>query len=287
MGYDAEDVKRYYEDNTSRFLRFGQGVDGTIRRAVWGPGVATRRDAMAYVDHLVLEHVQSLAERLGRPPRILDLGCGVGASLFRIAQRCDVVATGVTISPTQVALAQRQIERLHLRESVSIVEADFCRLPAGLDDFDLAFAIESFVHAPEASLFFQGAFDALEPGGTLIVCDDFAVVDPDHLGARERRLLKRYREGWKAHSLPGPSELGRVVGNVGFVGQASRDLTPFVELGRPRDYAIALLTRGLGWLPVRGSYWSMLKGGDALQRCLKRGMVRYRFCVWRKTGATI
>lgn len=285
--YDAEEVKRYYESNTSLFLRLGQGVDDTIRRAVWGPGVSSRGDAMAYVDDLILEHVEERARRSERSPRILDLGCGVGASLCRIAKRCDVVATGVTISPSQVEFATRKVERLGLGDSVSIVEGDFSRLPETVQefDFDLAFAIESFVHAPAASKFFSNAANALEPGGLLILCDDFAVRDPEQRSTAERRWLARYCEGWRVSSLLGPSELTRVATDAGFSLAESRDLTPFVELGRPRDYAIALLTRALSWLPTRGNYWAMLKGGDALQRCLKRGWMSYRFLVWEKHGS--
>jgi SAM-dependent methyltransferase len=277
-GYDAEQIKRYYENNTSRFLRFGQGGDGTIRRAVWGPGVSRRADAMAYVDDLILERVESLAVNLGRPPRVLDLGCGVGASLIRIGRRCEILGTGITISPLQVELARQRIERFGVAGSVTVFEGDYSHLPPDLKDFDLCFAIESFVHAPDAAQFFRSAFGALNDGGVLIVCDDFPSVDSDRVGESERRWLERYKNGWRANSLLGPSELTNTVEKAGFVPEASRDLTGFVELGRPRDYAIALLTRGLGWLPLEGTYWSMLKGGDALQRCLRRGWLRYLFC---------
>ena len=43
----AARVRRYYDDHTRQFLALGQGTDGTIRRAVWGPGVASRAEAMA------------------------------------------------------------------------------------------------------------------------------------------------------------------------------------------------------------------------------------------------
>lgn len=280
--YDAEEVKRYYENNTSLLLRLGQGVDGTIRRAVWGPGVARRRDAMVYVDDLIVEHLKVLAARLDRTLRILDLGCGAAASLCRIATQCDIVGTGVTISPAQVELAKRHVLRHGLGDRVRILEADYCRLPQDVRNFDLAFAIESFVHAPEATQFFSAAFSVLNPGGILIVCDDFASREPEATTARERRWLRRYAEGWRVSSLLAPAELQKVSTEAGFVGETSRDLTPFVELGRPRDYAIALFARGLSWLPLRGSYWSMLKGGDALQRCLKRGWISYRFCTWQR-----
>jgi hypothetical protein len=86
--------------------------------------------------------------------------------------------------------------------------------------------------------------------------------------------------------LLGPAELERLVEQAGFVTVANVDLTPFVELGRPRDYAIALFTRSLGWLPLKSSYWSMLRGGDALQHCLKHGFMSYRFCTFQRPEPT-
>ena len=280
--YDAEEVKRYYENNNSLLLRLGQGVDGTIRRAVWGFGVEHRAAAMAYVDDLILERVKALAGQFGRTPRILDLGCGVAASLCHMAKRCDIEGTGVTISPSQVEMAKRRVAAHGLARAVTVLEADFCQLPQDLRDFDLAFALESFVHAPDASRFFSSAFTALRPGGTLIVCDDFANHEIDMRSTREVRWISRYAQGWRVSSLLAPAKLREVAEGAGFNLESSRDLTPFVELGRPRDYAIALLARSLGWLPIGSSYWSMLKGGDALQRCMKKGWTSYRFFTWRR-----
>jgi hypothetical protein len=83
----AEDVRRFYDDNTRLMLGLGQGTEGTIRRAVWGPGVSTRRQAMRYVDDLILERIGPHLEVTAEPrrePHVVDLGCGVCASLCRI-----------------------------------------------------------------------------------------------------------------------------------------------------------------------------------------------------------
>ena len=39
---NATPAQRYYDDNTGLLLKLGQGREGTIHRAVWGPGVDTR-----------------------------------------------------------------------------------------------------------------------------------------------------------------------------------------------------------------------------------------------------
>ena len=60
------------------------------------------------------------------------------------------------------------------------------------------------------------------------------------------------------------------------------DLTPYLELRRPRDRALALLVAAARPLPLRGDYWRSLVGGDALQRCLGSGLLAYRLLVLRR-----
>ena len=62
---DGDSVSQFYDDNTGLFLSLGQGTEGSIHRAVWGPGVSTRPEAMAYVDGLVLQRLQRLAAARG------------------------------------------------------------------------------------------------------------------------------------------------------------------------------------------------------------------------------
>src|SRR5688572_20929691 len=168
----AEEVRRYYDENTRLFLSLGQGSEGTIRRAVWGPGVRNRQQAMRYVDGLIVERLRGLDTGNGLPLRVADLGCGVCASLCYIAQQLPVAGTGVTISPAQVELARQRISAQGLASQVRCVQGDFCNLPAGLGPIDLAFGIESFIHAPDGAAFFQQAARLIRPGGLLMVCDD-------------------------------------------------------------------------------------------------------------------
>ncbi|WP_426513036.1 hypothetical protein ACPPVO_21735 [Dactylosporangium sp. McL0621] len=60
-----------------------------------------------------------------------------------------------------------------------------------------------------------------------------------------------------------------------------RDLTPYLDLRRPRDRFIAALVGAGRPLPLRGEYWRMLRGGDALQWCLLNGLLNYRVLYFR------
>lgn len=275
-------AQRYYDDNTRLLLKLGQGREGTIHRAVWGPGVRTRAEAMVYVDELVAERAARLSVERETPLDVVDLGCGVGATLCRIALRTQVRGTGVSISERQVAMANERVASLGLADRVRVVHGDFCKLPPGLPSAGLAYAIEAFVHAPSARAFFEESAALVEPDGVLVVCDDFLA---DAEVAREpaaRTWIERFRRGWVVGSLLDPRELDNVAREHGFEHEETIDLSPFQEMNRPRDFAIGVLMRSFGWLPIKDSYWSMLYGGHALQVAHKRGFLRYLFSVWRR-----
>lgn len=279
----AEQVRRYYDENTRLFLSLGQGSEGTIRRAVWGPGVTSRQAAMRYVDSLIVERLRGLDRGDGLPLRVADLGCGVCASLCFIAQQLPIAGTGVTISPAQVELARRRIAAHGLASQVRCVQGDFCNLPAGLGPIDLAFGIESFIHAPEGAAFFREAARLIRPGGLLLVCDDLLAPAAARQHPAAERWVQRFRDGWKGFNVIAEEDAHQLARAAGFEPVESLDLTPYLEIRRPRDYAMGALMRCFGWLPFSGSYWSMLYGGHALQLALKKGWMEHRVVIWRRS----
>ena len=274
-------VSRFYDDNTGLFLSLGQGTEGTIHRAIWGPGVSTRVQAMAYVDSLIMERVRALSGAAGGVVKLADLGCGVCASLCRMAKQLPIRGVGITISDAQRQIAQRRIADAGLTGVVECRQGDFCALPEDLGTVDLAFSIEAFLHAPSAADYFKNCARLVRPGGYLIVCDDF-------LSARELRSMRpasdwieRFRRGWVAPNALSERETKDLAMGAGFSHVETLDMTPYLEIRRPRDYAAGVLMRSLGWLPINGSYWLMLYGGHALQLCLKRGWVPFEdFARW-------
>lgn len=291
--FQAEDVRRYYDNNTRLFLSLGQGTEGTIHRAIWGPGVDSRVEAMAYVDTLVAERIAQLdASRRDKQEalHIADLGCGVCASLCRLAASPQLSkslsqplrGTGVTISPKQVQLATERIASADLSDRVSCVHGDFCNLPSELAPADLAFGVESFVHAPSPSEFFREAATLVRSGGQLIVCDDFVVDARFDREQPSKRCIERFRRGWVASNVTDLQTADALAKEQGFVRRDVVDLTPYLELGRPRDRVVAAFMRVFGWVPPMGSYYSMIHGGHALQVGLQKGWLQHLFVVWER-----
>lgn len=264
-------MARYYDQNTRGFLAHGQGgAHGIIHRAVWGDGVASRVGAFHFVHDLLRARIAVCGAR-----RILDLGCGVGASLDHILRGTGVAGFGVTNSGVHAELARKR-----LGERATISELDFCSdsLPAPVD---LAFGIESFVQAPDAGAFFANVAKVVATNGYLVLCDDFLQHDDPPADAGEDRWVREFRRGWRASSLLSPNAVDALALEHGLELVEDRDLTPFLELDRPRDRALALfiaLTRPVSSMNV--GLESHL-GGNALRQCLKRGLVAYRYRVFR------
>lgn len=273
------EVEEYYESNTKRFLRFGQGGSvGAIHRAVWGPGVQTRAQAFHFVHDRLLERVGPQTRR------VLDLGCGVGASLEYLAERRDVQGVGVTISASQVQLATERFARAGLSERLRCVQADFTALPTEIEPVDLAYGIESFVHAPDPAPFFAEAARIVRPGGVLAVCDDFASerVERGELSRREARWVREFRTGWNVGSLVSPRTAQAIADEHGFNLLDDHDLTADVELRRPRDRVITAMVRLGRHVPTRSPWWLNMLGGNALQMALVRRLFTYRLQVWER-----
>ncbi|MGE3275468.1 MAG: cyclopropane-fatty-acyl-phospholipid synthase family protein [Vicinamibacterales bacterium] len=270
--FTPDDVRRFYDRSTPAFVRYGQGGRaGTIHRAVWGPGATTRDQAFHFVEH----HVLSRLSQGHGATHVLDLGCGIGASLAcLLSARADTAlrGTGVTLSPLQARLAREWARAHGLADRLTIVEADFTALPASIRDVDLAYAIESFVHATDPRAFFREAARVLRPGGRLLICDD---VDGGADTPAAIRARERFVRGWHINTLLQPEALVRHAAAEGFRHLETMDLTPWLELGRPRDRLAAAFVALCGWLPLARTPLGHLVGGSALQSCLRRGWVRY------------
>jgi cyclopropane fatty-acyl-phospholipid synthase-like methyltransferase len=277
---DAAAVKDYYERNTQGFLRFGQGAStGTIHRAVWGPGVNDRSAAFRYAHGRLAALVPSKDDA-----RVVDLGCGVGASLVDIAHARQFEGVGVTLSPTQVGLARRRIAEAGLSSRLKCIEADYTALPPQFEPVDLAYGIESFVHGADPDAFFGEAARVIRAGGQLALCDDF--LTPQGESTRrsiDLRWLEEFRRGWRIGTLLTVASANARASDHGFELVADEDWTPWLELERPRDRVIAAAVSLGRRLPVSHPWWSNLMGGNALQKGLLDGLLNYRFVVWRRS----
>src|SRR5262249_24908525 len=140
-----------------------------------------------------------------------------------------------------------------LAPRLQCVHSDMFALSDATAKVQLALSIEAFLHSPDPRAYFELAARFVAPGGTIAVCDDFLTERArGPLQRREQRVLDEFREGWLAASLVTEREADALAEQAGFHKLRSLDLTPHLELRRPRDHAIAWLVALGRHLPLRG-----------------------------------
>jgi SAM-dependent methyltransferase len=114
-----------------------------------------------------------LAGHLPADARVLDLGCGNGAKIARLADRFEVV--GVDISARQLQLARAAVP------GASFIHADFAELDFPAEAFDAVTALYSIVHVPrdEQPDLLGRIRDWLKPGGLFL-------ASMSHVGGEDR-----------------------------------------------------------------------------------------------------
>ena len=267
-------VKRYYDLNTRRFLRFGHASRASaIHRSIRHPGLD---DPFRVQEQLLLQLL-----RRHRIATVLDLGCGVGASLLWLSHRHPARYYGVTLSPLQAEMAREHTSGtgIEIRQG-SYLDSDMYQ---GLEDRSgslLVYGIESWLHCADPARYMELVAGTCRPGDLLALWDDFPVQNnPDE----PAQLWDDFRKGWHALNVMSPGETDRLARENGFELVSDRDLTPFLVIDRPRDYLTAAMVFMLRPLGLDTAWWQNLRGGGSLRRLLKSGRMAYRFRVWRRS----
>ena len=142
-----------------------------------------------------LQLIELLLQRSGlqKDSSVLDVGCGVGGTSRYLAREYNCSVTGITISGTQVKMAQNfTAKEIGRRRQVGVEDYDtlgngkvrFLELDAEKTGdyfhtapndttFDVVWISEVMSHLPDKELFFRNAWSVLRDGGKLVIADWF------------------------------------------------------------------------------------------------------------------
>ncbi len=207
---------------------------------------------------LQAERAAALAARLDElltltgDERVLDVGAGTGAFAYALASRVrEVVA--VDADPE---MAERA--RADAPENVEVVVGDGESLPFESFSFDLAVTARTLHHTPRPELVIAELARLTRPGGTILVVDQLAPVDP--LAAFELNRFEKARDPSTTRVLA-DGDLRALFDANGLVLRRDvelrepRDVERYLDLagceGREREHARSLAPAGYetvtGW----------------------------------------
>jgi ubiquinone/menaquinone biosynthesis C-methylase UbiE len=189
--------------------------------------------------------------------RALDAGTGTGALAFALSGLVrEVVA--IDVVPELLDEARK---RLEAHPNVSLLEGDVTALPFGDAEFDLAGSLNTLHHVSRPELAVAELARVTRPGGTLLVVDQIAPVDP--IAALELNRFERARDPTHARALSDADQRALFDANNLVVRRADfdsqrRELEPYLDLagceGEERDRARALAGGGDAYATTMGWY---------------------------------
>lgn len=153
--------------------------------------------------HEIADRTVALAlTRVPAPQRVLDVGCGTGYLLRRLAERCPgaVELAGIDAAPAMIEAASAAARGTDASAGADgggplgfrVGAAE--RLPWGAEHFDLVVSSTSFDHWVDQQTGLRECLRVLKPGGTLVLVDQFSWwLAPTLVGGRRDKARTKRR----------------------------------------------------------------------------------------------
>jgi len=159
--------------------------------------------------------------------RVLDSGCGIGASAVMLAAGLGCAVDGITLSHEQVKRATAKAAEAGVANRTSFTVMDAMHTSYPDDTFDVVWSLESCELMPDKRAYLAENLRILKPGGRLVVAT--WTSRDDRLDPAEVKLLRRlYRDFAVSHVLP-LDHYARHCADLGYIDVVTADWTEHVR----------------------------------------------------------
>jgi MPBQ/MSBQ methyltransferase len=136
------------------------------------------------------------------PPRILDMGCGLAATLRSFARHLPQAHLhGITLVPWQFEQGRHLNQSSPEARRIGLTLGDYEHTSFPSASFDAVYAIESSCYARGANkfAFLRESHRLLRPGGRIVVADGF--LGPGNLRGPQKHVLRTLCDCWVIDTL--------------------------------------------------------------------------------------
>ena len=159
----------------ARTKEYYDGPADEIYRLIWGENIHLGVPCNADCPHPeATQHTNEIMAELANltaDSRVLDLGCGYGATARYLARQYGCAVVGINLSEKQLALANERALEAGLQSSLTFESGDFHNLKYQNEFFHVVWSQEAFLHGANKEKIISEAMRVLTPGGTLIFTD--------------------------------------------------------------------------------------------------------------------
>ncbi len=214
--YDHSETVNDYYDLCTEFMRFGWNE--SLHFAPLTPD-ETLEESIVRHQRLMIEKL-ALREHM----RVIDVGCGLGGPMRRVARESGVKVLCVNNNEQQLDKARQRNSEEGLDHLAEYLRCNFMDMsPIEDDSFDAGYAIESTCHAPDKQGAFAEIYRVLKPGALfwgqeMCMTDRFDPASDRDLAAKDELMLGIALDGIAAFS-----EVNRALEAVGFEVVEAKD----------------------------------------------------------------
>ena len=215
--YDHSEIVNIYYDLCHELMEYGWG--DCLHFAPLKKD-ETLEDAVIRHERLMIEKLE-----LRDSMKVIDVGCGVGGPMRRVARETNAKVYCINNNEYQLSQAKLKNVDAGLDHLAEYVKCDFMNMRT-LDEntFDAGYAIESTCHAQDKRRAFAEIFRVLKPGARLwgqemCLTNSF---DPDN--ARHEWLKQELMRGIALHDIATFSNVNDALEAVGFEVLEANDL---------------------------------------------------------------
>ncbi len=207
--YDHTDTVNSYYDLCSEFMQYGWSE--SLHFAPLKPG-ETLENSIVRHQRLMIEKLQ-----LREGMRVIDVGCGVGGPMRRVARESGARVLCLNNNEQQLEKARQRNIEAGLDHMAEYMKCNFMDMSAiAADSFDAGYAIESTCHSPDKQRAFAEIFRVLKPGA-LFWGQEMCLTGAFDAGNRRHRKIKeQLMLGIALHDIATFAEVNQALEAVGF-----------------------------------------------------------------------
>ena len=230
----SDNFQRYYEEAGPDYAAWSPHFN--MHFGFFRPGMnPLNREAMLEQMNCEILHRLHLADSAPAPagPRILDMGCGLGATLRSFARRLPAADLhGITLVPWQLEQGRLLNQSGPQSTNISLSLGNYEHTSFTSESFDAIYAVESSCYGTGAnkSRLIREAHRLLRSGGRLVVADGFR--GPGKFHGLQKSIYRKLCECWVIEDLGEIRPFTRELERAGFrdvaVEQIQARVTPSV-----------------------------------------------------------